>query len=887
MTWKALLRLLPSDLRDPIAGDLHEEYVKTRAHRGRLRAEAWAWWTAARLAARFRWERASRGRPLPPIGEEIRRAGMWDSLRQDVAFGARMLRRQPGFTIVAVLALTLGIGANTAIFSVVDAVLWRPLPYASPDRIVSIAEQRPREGRTHGPVAPADFYDWRRDNRSFSAVAAVEPAPVNLTGGAEPERLRAITVTPGFLDVLGVVPALGRDFRAEEETPGRHRAALLTDGLWRRRFGGDPAIVGRPITLNGNPYEVVGVLPPAFWWPTQAEIVVPYPSVAGGDSTRALHSMEVLARLKPDISFERSRADMDGIGRRLSEQYPDTNRYHSPHVITLQESMVGDVRPALVMLLGAVALVLLIACANVATLLLARASGRQREIAVRLAIGAGRGRLVRQMLTESLLLASIGGIAGLLLAGWSITVFRALLPAQFMAVPGITQIGIDARILMVAAVVSAATGLVFGIIPALTASAQQPGALLNEEGRGGGTGGARGWRVRASLVVVELALSLVLLVGAALLLVSFKHLLDVPPGFNAAHVVTAPLALPANRYNDHARIVSFYGALLERVRALPGVEAADLVTMLPFSGADARAGFQIEGRSGQSPVPVRAHPRLVSAGYLRTLGVPLVRGRSFSERDAEGSPDVVIINAAAARRFWPDDDPVGRRITFVFGSEPRWIEIVGVVGDIKHASLDADSEPEAYLPYRQTNFWNQARAMSIVVRTHAAAADVAPLLKAAVAEIDRNQPLGMVAQMDTLIAGSVAPRRLNLWLVSAFAVVALVLTAAGLYGVMAYLVAQRTHEIGVRMALGASRGQVLALVLRQIGALTAIGIATGVAVALAFTRSLAALLFGVSATDPLVYAVVSVILATVALVAVAVPSSRATRVDPLLALRQY
>jgi putative ABC transport system permease protein len=646
MTWKALLRLLPSDLRDPIAGDLQEEYVKTRAHRGRLRAEAWAWWTAARLAARFRWERAARARPLPPIGEEIRRASMWDSLRQDVAFGARMLRRQPGFTSVAVLALTLGIGANTAIFSVVDAVLWRPLPYARADRIVSIAEQRPREGRTHGPVAPADFYDWRRDNRSFSAVAAVDPAPVNLTGGAEPERLRAITVTPGFLDVLGLVPALGRDFRAEEETPGRHQVVLLTDGLWRRRFGGDPTIVGRPITLNGNPYEVVGVLPPAFWWPTQAEIVVPYPSVAGGDSTRALHSMQVLARLKPDISFERSRADMDGIGRRLSEQYPDTNRYHSPHVITLQESMVGDVRPALLILLGAVALVLLIACANVATLLLARASGRQREIAVRLAIGAGRGRLVRQMLTESLLLASIGGVAGLLLAAWSISVFRALLPAQFMAVPGITQIGIDARILIVAALVSAATGLVFGAIPALTASSQQPGALLSEEARGGGPG-ARGWRIRASLVVVEMALSLVLLVGAALLLVSFKHLLDVPPGFDAAHVVTAPLALPGNRYNDHARIVSFYGALLESVRTLPGVEAADVVTMLPFSGADARVGFQIEGRSGQSPVPVRAHPRLVSAGYLRTLGVPLVGGRSLSERDAEGSPDVVIINAAA------------------------------------------------------------------------------------------------------------------------------------------------------------------------------------------------------------------------------------------------
>jgi putative ABC transport system permease protein len=886
MTWKALLALLPSGLRDPVAGDLEEEYAAVRARRGRLHAEAWAWWTAARLAARFRWERAARGRPLPPIGEELRRSAMWDSLRQDVAFGARMLWRQPGFTVVAVLALALGIGANTAIFSVVDGVLWRPLPYADSSRVVSIAEQRPREGRLHGPVAPADFYDWRRDNRSFSAMAAVDPTPVNLTGVGEPERLRAIAVTPGFLDALGIAPALGRDFRADEETPGRHRVVLLTDGLWRRHFGGDPAIVGRPVTLNGNPYDVVGVLPATFWWPTQAEILAPYPSVQGGDSTRSLHSMEVVARLKPGISLEQAQADMAAIGRQLSEQYPDSNRYHFPHVATLQESMVGDMRSALLLLLGAVALVLLIACANVATLLLARATGRQREIAVRLAIGAGRSRLVRQMLTESVLLALVGGATGLLVAGWSISVFRALLPTQFLGVPGLAHVGIDARILTVAGLVSAATGIVFGVIPALTASSQAPGALLNEEGRGGGSG-ARGWRVRASLVVVEMALSIVLLVGAALLLVSFRHLLNVPTGFNAAHVATAPLALPANRYNDHAKIAAFYGTLLEKVRALPGVEAADVVTALPFSGADSRAGFQIENRTGESPVPVRAHPRLISPGYLRTLGVPLVRGRFFSERDAEGSTDVAIINAAGARRYWPNEDPIGRRVSFAFGEEPRWIEIVGVAGDIKHASLDADSEPEMYLPYLQTNFATMARGMTVVIRTQAPAADVAPLLKAAISEIDRNQPLGVVSQMDKLIAGSVAPRRLNLWIVSSFAVVALVLTGAGLYGVMAYLVAQRTHEIGVRIALGASRRQVLALVLRQVGTLTAIGIAVGVVVALAFTRWLASLLFGVSATDPLVYAVVSAILATVALAAVAVPSSRATAIDPLRALRQY
>jgi putative ABC transport system permease protein len=572
---------------------------------------------------------------------------------------------------------------------------------------------------------------------------------------------------------------------------------------------------------------------------------------------------------------------MDAIGKRLSDQYPQTNATHTPHLYTLQQSLVGDVKSGLLVLLGAVGIVLLIACVNVAMLLLAKASGRGREIGVRLALGAGRARLVRQLLTESVLLAAVGGAAGVFVAAWGLSAFRAMAPASFAALPGIAAVGVDTRVLAVALIVSAATGLVFGVIPALTASDQKLTSSLQEEGRGG-SAGARSARVRAALVVAELALSLVLLIGAGLMLVSFKNVLDVSPGFAPQNIVVAPIV----RSDPQPQALAFYQTLLERVRTLPGVDAAALATPLPFIGVDGRAGFRIEGRTTQSPIPVRARPRLISAGYFAALGIPVVRGRTFTDRDADGSPNVVIINAAAARRYWPDDDPLGRRIDMSFGAEPRWIEIVGIVGDVKHAGLELDTDPEAYLPYRQPPFPGMAQRLAVVVRTHAALATTAPMLRGAVSELDRNQPIGTVSAMEDLIAASVAPRRLNLWLVGAFAVVALVLTAAGLYGVMSYLVAQRTREIGVRMALGASRAGVLVLMLRQAGTMMVVGIGIGLVGALALTRSLASLLFGVSATDPFVYIGVSAVLALVAMAAVAVPSSRATRVDPLLALRE-
>jgi len=884
-----IFRLLPRDLRESIQGDLAEEYPSIVARRGRVGAAVWFWWSVLRLVVAFRWERAAHGRPLPPIADEApRRFTAVESMTQDLLFAARLLRRQPAFTFVAVLMLALGTGATTAIFGVVDAVLWRPLPFAGSDRIVSIGEQRPREGRVHGPVAPADFYDWRRDSQSFTAIAAIDPGALNLSGSGEPERLRAIVTTTAFLDVLGISPRLGRNFRVDEETRGKNRVVLLADRLWRRRFGADPTVVGQSITLNSVPYLVVGVLPSTFWWPleccpagAEADLIVPYADDSAG-ATRSLHSLTVIARLKANVSLEQARAEMDAIGRRLSQLYPQENINHGPHTMPLQDWWVGDVRHALLLLATAVALLLTIACANLATLLLAKATGRQREIGVRIALGAGRARLVRQMLTESLLLTIVGGATGMLVAMWSIGAFRAMLPAHFLGLPGMARIAIDGRVLAIAVMVSAVTGLVFGVVPAFTASDQHTSATLREHGRGEDT--IRGGRARSALIVIEVALSVMLLVGAGLLMVSFKRLLDVAPGFQPENVLAAPVVLPESRY-DRARAVLFYQSLLERVRGLPQVESTGAISALPFSGSDARASFQIEGRTTQSALPVRAHPRLITPGYLTTLGIPLLRGRLFTDRDADGAADVVIINASAARRYWPGEDPIGKRISFAFGVA-RWLEIVGIVGDIKHASLDVDAEPEAYLSYRQSNFETMTRFMTIVVRTRSDAAMMAPLLRAVVNELDADQAIGAVAQMQTLIDRTIAPRRLNLWLVSGFAFVALVLTGAGLYGVMAYLVAQRTHEIGVRVALGATSARVLALVLHQAGTMTALGLAIGVAAALAASRFLAGLLFGVSATDPVVYLAVGLVLAAVALLSIAVPLLRATRIDPLIALRE-
>ena len=884
-------RFIPADLREPITGDLHEEYLEIRRLRGSVRAGTWLWWQSLRLALTFRWERTAHGRPLPPIAEELRGFGhIWDGLRQDITFGVRMLRRQPGFTVVAVFALALGIGATTAIFSVVDAVLWRPLPYPHAERVMSLAEQRPRESRWFGPISPADFFDWQRDSRSFSSMAAYlvqSPSDAyNLTGDGEPERVRPLVVTSQFLDVIGVRPALGRGFRAEEETVGRNRVVLLSDALWRRRFAADPAAVGRTVAFDGRTFEIVGVLPAQFWWPSRSDIMVPLALDDHDRTLRAAHFLEAIGRLRDGVRAERAREELRIIGTRLAQEFPAENAYHAPNMRPLREAFVGDVQTMLLVVLGAVGFVLLIACANVATLLLARAAARQKEVSIRTAVGASRRRLVQQMLTESVVIAATGGLAGVLLAAWSLSALRALLPARFGGLPGLDHLGIDVRVLMMSVAVSLATGLVFGGLPALVASDQRLGISLNEESRGG-TGSARAKRLRAGLVVAELALSLVLLAGALLLILSFNNLLSVSPGFQPAQLLVARVTLPGTRYDEHERVVRFFDAVSEQLTAAPAIQRVGATTSLPFDGLDSRLDMTIEHRTAESSIPVRVHPRIVSTGYFQTMGIRLVRGREFTSHDVDASGRVVIVNESAARRYWSTDNPIGQRISI--GATDEWREIVGVVGDTRHEGLDAEAEPAAYLPQHQRFESLGAgfiRAMILVIRTTGDAASVAPVVRTAVSNVDKQVPIGLVRQMDDLIDDSIAPRRLNFVLVSAFALVALALTSAGLYGVMAYLVTQRTREIGVRMALGASRKQVLALVLREAGSMTVLGIGTGVVVALGLTRFMATMLFGISAANPVVYVSMSLLLAFVALLAVAVPSSRATRVDPLAALRQ-
>ena len=810
------------------------------------------------------------------------KARFWDSLAQDLRFGARMLLRQPGFTATAVAALALGIGPNAVIFSLADAVLWRPLPYADPAALVALTEDRPREGRRTGPVSPADFLDWRELSRSFSYVAAYDDRALNLTGEGEPSRVAALAVTSGYLEALAVAPVLGRRFTRDEEEPGRHQSAILSEGLWRRRYAARPDIVGREIRLDGVAYHVVGVLPRHFWWPSRPELLVPLELTPERRQLRALHFLGVVARLGPGTSLVSARAELAVIGKALEQRHPDTNEGHFPFALPLHEQLVGNARPALGLLLGAVFLVLAIACANVAILLLARGSTRRKEMALRMAIGAGRGRLMRQLVVETVLLAALGGAVGVLFASWGAELLRSLLPAQYAVLPGLESAGIDARALLAAVVVTLAVGLLTGVVAAAAGADEHLLVGLAHDARGSTSGGTR---LRRAFVVAELALSLVLLVGTGLMLVSLGRVLDVRPGFEPRGLAVADVVLPTSRYAEHPQIVAFYEGVLARLRAAPGVTGAGAVTALPFTGADARLAFVIEGREGSGPAPVRAHPRLVSPAYLQTMGIELVSGRYFEDRDAVSREDVVILNQAAVRRFWPDEDALGQRISFS-SDEPRWLTIVGVVDDIKHRGLEADSNPEAYLPFLQSSFTDQARTMTLVVRSAGPPLALAGVIRAALAAADPDQPVPTVRAMVDLIADSVAPRRLNLGLLLAFAFLALALTAEGLYGVMAYLVLQRTREIGVRVALGASPGHVMGLVLGQLGLLAFTGIALGLPLALAFSRLVASQVFGVAPTEPALYLATSGLLLAVALVAALVPVRRALRVEPVVALRE-
>jgi putative ABC transport system permease protein len=812
------------------------------------------------------------------------------TLWQDLRYGARMLLKNSGFTLIAVITLALGIGANTAIFSVVNAVLLRPLPYDQPGQLVALWESNARRPEGRNAISYPNFFDWRAQSKLFERMASYYTNDMAFTGVATPVNLRSAVVSPELFATLGVKPLLGRWFVAEEEKPGI-RAAIINHGLWRRQFGGDPNIVGRALALNGKQFNVVGVMPAGFQFPIEAEPVeVWVTSSIDGEKTdpkepaqneqRGAHFLGAVGRLKPGVTIEQAQAELNVIGANLEKQYPDSNTRRGVILIPYHNYLVDDYSEGLWLILGAVGCVLLIACANVANLLLARATARYKEIAVRAALGAGRWRVIRQLLTESLLLSLGGGLLGLMLAWWGTAALVKLIPED---VPRLAEINLDRWVFGFTLLISVVTGVAFGLAPALQASKVELTEAMKEGVRGAGGSGGRG-RLRGALVVAEIAIALVVLIGAGLLLQTFRRLQQEPLGFDTRNILTARVELPDARYPKPELAAAFYQDLLERVRALPGVEAVSAVVPLPLSGGGMTISFDIEGRNIPKGERPSSHFRAISLDYFDVMKIPLLAGRAFTERDNEQSPSVLIVNETFAKRHFPNENPIGKHVKpgISFEGEPVWREIVGVVKDVKHRqSLSRDYEPEYYMPHAQMPMGG----MNLVVRTTNDPRSLARILQQEVQSLDRDIPVYRVRTLEQYLGVAVAQPKFNALLLSLFAGLALLLTAIGLYGVMAYSVIQRAQEIGIRIALGARTGDVLRMVLRQGLKLTALGLLIGLAAAYALTRYMRSLLFGVEATDPLTFSGVALLLIAVALAACWIPARRATKVDPMIALR--
>ena len=804
---------------------------------------------------------------------------------QDFRFGLRTLLKSPGSGLVAIVALSLAIGANTAIFSVVSAVLIRPLPYKDPDRLVVMWSNKLSKGMRQQPVSALDFKDFAAQQQVFDEIGAFRAQPAVLTGSELPERVETASVSPSVFEMLGMQPAIGRGFDSAEDQPGKNTVAVLSDRLWRRRFGADPNIAGRQLILDGASYTIIGVAPSQFRLPdTPSELWIPYTpdSKELGPRKRGYRFLKVIGHLRPGVSLEQAQSDMRRIAYRLEQQYTESNSGYSVDIVPLREQLIGDIRPTLWMLMGAVVFVLLIACANVANLLLARAGDREKEIAVRTALGAHPKRLVRQLLTESVMLSLLSGLVGVLLAAWGVSLLIGLGPAN---VPRMREISIDWRVLVFTMAVSVATGIVFGLAPAMASLRADLNSILKTSGRSS-TGHRSRTRMRNILVVCEIACCVVLLAGAGLLMRSFVRLQQVNPGFRMDHVLTMQLALPESRYSG-MKVGLFYKQLIERVEALPGVQSAAVSRYLPLSGSDASINFLIESQpvvaSANQP---RAKYRAISAGYFTAMGIPIIKGRYFDRSDDNPARRVVIINEAMARRFWPNEDPIGKRIQGI--DQGKWCTIVGIAGNVKHAGLDAAANEEMYYPYLQVPVELMSLvegSMALVVRTTTDPATMAEAIRNEVRALDRDQPVFNVRTMEDVAEGSVAQQRFRTLLLVVFASVALLLAAVGLYGVMAYSVAQRSNELGVRTALGAQRSDILKLVVAHGARLAGIGIGIGVLLALAFTRVLSRLLFNVSAMDPVTFGFTCVLILAVALLASYIPALRATKVDPVSALR--
>jgi putative ABC transport system permease protein len=800
------------------------------------------------------------------------------TLTQDLKFAARMLVKSPGFTLIAILTLALGIGANTAIFSVVNAVLLRPLPFKNASQLVVLRETYKNVGNVS--VSYPDFLDWRRQAHSFAAMAAIQYRGFNLSGVAQPENIGGYAVSPNFLALLGVHPVVGRDFLPSEENQGTAPVILLSYQLWQSHLGGDPAVLGRSISLDGRSFSIVGILPPTFRYLERSDVLVPFGVFASELTERGDRGdMDVVGRLSPGVRLSQAAVEMKTITARLAEQYPQSNFGFGAYLASFREEFSGDTRLAVLVLFGAVVFVLLIACVNVANLFLVRGAARAREIALRLAFGASRGRVIRQMLTESLLLAFCGGVLGILLGAWGISALKYLLPADSLQTMGVR---LDISVFLFAGAIIVLVAFLFGLIPALQATHPDLHETLKEGGRSA-TSSRGQHRLRGALAVAETALALVLLVGAGLMLKSLYHLIQVSPGFEPAHVLTMEMDLRSDQYSKDPAILNFWQQILDRVRQIPGVEAAAVGTVVPLTGNHSRSDVTIEGLPTPGPGEF-PHPdyHAVSSAYTSTMGIPLLRGRTFADSDNETAPLVGLVNATMARRFWTNGDPIGKRILRGHpGENEKWVTIVGVVADTKLYGLDNPARLEVYYPFRQ----QPNSDMSLVVRSTVDPASLTSSIRAAVAAIDKDQPIFDIHTMQQLVDDSISTRRLTLVLLGIFSALALILAAIGIYGVMAYSVALRTQEIGIRMALGAQRQDVLRLVLGQGARIAFFGVAIGLAVAGVLARLLSSLLFSVSASDPFTFASVAVLLIAVALLACYIPARRALHVDPIIALR--
>jgi putative ABC transport system permease protein len=874
--WLWLIRVIGVIVPRRLRADWRHEWEAELLYRERLLAD----WDRLDWAAKLVLLWHSAGAFADALWLQPRR---WeDEMIQDLRFGARMLLKSKGFTAIAVLSLALGIGANTAIFSLVEAVLLRPLPFPDPDQLVMIWQDDSRKGSFRGNLAPGNYSDLKTQNRAFEDVAAFSGASMNLTGDGEPEKINTQFVTTNFFSVLRSKPLLGRTFLQEDGHPEAGKVVLISYGLWQRRFGADSSLIGKQILLNDQKFTVVGVMPAGFQlMGREVGLWAPATFSQSDLADRGSHYLNVIARLKAGVTPQQAQADIETICQRIARDYPRLAAGMWAYVLPLQEQLAGEMRLALVVLLAAVGCVLLIACANIANLLLARAAARHKEIAVRAALGAGRLRIVRQLLTESVLLAGLGAAIGLLFAFWSFSFLKQLIP-ESMALS--TKLEISAPVFGYTLLISLVAGLSFGIAPALQAAKLDLNEALKQSG-GRGSLGAGHRRLRGALVVIEVAVALVLLVGAGLLIQTFVRLRNLDPGFNPENVLAVTTNLPRVKYGELPQRSAFYQQALERIKALPGVISAAYTTAAPLAWKGGGSGIAVEG--GQTPVTgnVALH-RQISPDYFLTMGIPLRQGRSFIEHDGPEAPLIAIINETMARQFWPNENNVlGKRFKFGFhDSSNPWITIVGVAGDVKQMGLDAPVKAEMYLPYQQISNFGFSPS-NLVIRTVGDPLSLAASVRQAIWAVDRDQPVSNIRTMEEILEGEISQRRLGMTLLAAFASLALALAALGIYGVLSYAVSQRTPEIGLRLALGAQPGDVLRMVVSDGMRLALLGLGAGLAASFALTRVMDKLLFGVRATDPLTFAVVSLLLLFMAGAACYIPARRAMKVNPMVALR--